>query len=87
MMNKTMAPVCLRLKRIRKSKSWLATFKSIIFCPPTPNNELRNGLQRKGEAMRAGGLEEGPIKIVETAGKILESNLVQVVPLNLVFRF
>ena len=67
-------------KEKKIKKKLLGTFKSVIFCPPIPSSELRSFHQRKEEAMRAGGREDWPIKIVKTAWKTLESTLVQVDP-------
>ena len=59
------------MEKRNKGKKWLGHFKSVIFCPPTPNSELKKRLQKKEEEMRPGGREEWPIKILETSGKAL----------------
>ena len=50
--------------------------------PPTPGSELKKQMQEVEEATRAGGREAFPIKIIETAGKTLEQNLVKTDPFN-----
>ena len=71
------------LEKRRKKNNWLGKFwKSCIFVPPTPGSELKKQMQSKEEEMRAGGREEYPIKIIETAGKTLEQTLVNTDPFN-----
>ena len=61
----------------KKKRNWLGNFwKSCIFIPPTPGSQLKKLMQEKEAEMRAGGREEFPIKIIETAGKTLERTLV-----------
>ena len=68
-------------QKVRKSKKWLGdTFKSHIFIPPTPGSELQKLMQAKEKELRAGGRENFPIKIIETAGKPLERILVKTDP-------
>ena len=50
--------------------------------PPTPGSQLKKQMQAKEEEMRAGGREEFPIKIIETAGRTLEQTLVNTDPFN-----
>ena len=65
------------LDKRRKKRNWLGNFwKSCIFIPPTPGSQLKKLMQEKEAEMRAGGREEFPIKIIETAGKTLERTLV-----------
>ena len=69
------------LEKRRKKRNWLGTFwKSCIFVPPTPGSELKKQMQAKEEETRAGGREDYPIKIIETAGKTLEQTLVNTDP-------
>ena len=63
-----------------KKNSWLGIFKSCIFVPPTPGSELQKNMQKIEKEMRPGGREMWPIKIIETAGKTLESVLVRADP-------
>ena len=60
----------------KRKKTWLGDYKLCIFVPPTPNSELKKALQAKEREMRVGGREKFPIKIIETAGKSLERELV-----------
>ena len=62
-------------QRSRKAKNWLGSYKSCIFVPPTPNLEIQKLMQAKEKELRAGGRENFPIKIIETAGKPLERML------------
>ena len=71
-----------RMDKKKKKSSWLGTYKSCIFVPPTPGSELRRLLQKKEIEMRPGGREDWPIKIVETAGKSLERCLVTADPFH-----
>ena len=48
--------------------------------PPTPGSELKKRMQNKEEETRAGGRENYPIKIIETAGRTLEQTLVNTDP-------
>ena len=69
------------LEKRRKKNNWLGSFwKSCIFVPPTPGSQLKKQMQEKEEKMRAGGREDYPIKIIETAGKTLEQTLVNTDP-------
>ena len=49
---------------------------------PTGGSQLENLMQEKEAEMRAGGREEFPIKIIETAGKTLERTLVNSDPFD-----
>jgi hypothetical protein len=69
-------------QKLRKSKNWLGSYKSCIFVPPTPDSELQKLMQAKEKELRAGGSENLPIKIIETAGKPLERILVKQDPFN-----
>ena len=69
-----------RMDRKTKKKSWPGSYKSYIFVPPTPGSELRNKMQLVEKEMRPGGRENWPIKVIETAGKTLESVLVKADP-------
>ena len=44
--------------------------------PETPGGELKKRMQDKEKELRAGGRENWPIKIIETAGKSLKRALV-----------
>ena len=71
------------LEKRRKKNNWFGIFwKSCIFVPPTPGSELKKQMQEKEEKMRAGGREDFPIKIIETAGKTLEQTLVNTDPFD-----
>ena len=59
-------------KRRRKAKNWLGTYKSCIFVSPTPDSELQKLMQAKEKELRAGGRENFPFRIIETAGNPLE---------------
>ena len=50
------------------------------FLPPTLGSELQKNMQKIEKEMRPGGREMWPIKIIETAGKTLESVLVRADP-------
>ena len=64
-------------------RKWLGdTFKSHIFVPPTPGSELQKLMQAKEKELRAGGGENFPVKIIETAGKPLERILVKTDPFS-----
>lgn len=69
-----------RLAKKNNKKNWLGSFKSCIFIPPTPGSELMKNMQKIEKDMRPGSRENWPIKIIETAGKTLESVLVKAVP-------
>ena len=75
---------CARwLEKRRKNRNWLGEFwKSCIFIPPTPGSQLKKLMQEKEAEMRAGGREDFPIKIIETAGKTLERTLVNTDPFD-----
>ena len=64
----------------KKKSSWLGSYKSCIFVPPTPGSELKTKLQSIEKDMRPGGRENWPIRIIETSGKTLESVLVKADP-------
>ena len=69
-------------KRNKKS-NWLGPFyKSCIFDPSTLGGELKRRMQLKEKGLRAGGREDYPIKIIETAGRPLERALVNSDPCN-----
>ena len=71
------------MEKRRKKRDWLGEFwKSCIFIPPTPGSQLKKLMQEKEAEMRAGGREEFPIKIIETAGKTLERTLVNSDPFD-----
>ena len=69
-----------RMDKKKKKSSWLGTYKSCIFVPPTPGSQLQSKLQAIEKEMRPGGRENWPIKIIETSGKTLESVLVKADP-------
>ena len=69
-----------RMDKKRKKSSWLGSYKSCIFVPPTPGSELKTKLQSIEKDMRPGGRENWPIRIIETSGKTLESVLVKADP-------
>ena len=72
-----------RMDKQQKRKNWLDNFwKSCIFVPPTPRSVIKKEMQRKEEEMRAGGRENWPIRIIETAGKTLEQTLVKTDPIG-----
>ena len=57
----------------KKKTDWLDPFyKSCIFVPPTPGGELKKQMQLKEKELRAGGREDYPIKIIETARRPLK---------------
>ena len=62
-----------RMDKKKKKSSWLGSFKSCIFVPPTPGSKLKSKLQAIEKDMRPGGRENWPIKIIETSGKTLMS--------------
>ena len=71
------------LEKRKKKTNWLGPFyKSCIFVPPTPSGELKKSMQLKEKELRAGGREDYPIKIIETAGRPLERALVKSDPFN-----
>ena len=71
------------MEKRRKKRDWLGNFwKSCIFISPTCGSQLEKLMQEKEAEMRAGGREEFPIKIIETAGKTLERTLVNSDPFN-----
>ena len=71
-----------RLDKQNKKKTWLRSFKSCVFVPPTPGSELQKIMQAKEIQMRPGGRENYSIKIIETAGQTLENVLVKSDPFN-----